>query len=473
MLIPKIIIRKASWKYNDLPQAFKTIYYETLNNNPEYTFKYFDDDNADQFIENNFPQFISYYRDLIPKAYKCDLFRLLAVYYFGGIYVDSAVQFLKPLNQIINDNDELILVKEDSSMSGNIYDINNAFIAAKQKHPLILDIILSIIQTRLQIRSKGNSPLDIAGPNLIGKIIYCFHNQSQHIRYFQFKHMGLTEVDGMITSTNFFENSYILDENNELIIKHKFPNYYKIVYNNIEYTTLFPLYHYHNLWINNNVYFPRIIHQTGPTDISKWPNIWKLCQKTWIHKFPNWEYKFWNDEDIDILVKTFFPNLYTIFKNYDVHIKRVDLAKYCILQKYGGIYVDLDYECIKKFEHFIRGDKISVAVSPYSNNDNNNDSYLNALITSPPGHPFWNTVFELIEKHKDISEVLTATGPNLLMEAIKLHKYDIFTFEQKLFAPQYNDNFRKGSIIDYDKLPLIEATEECYARHYGTCNWLK
>ena len=39
MTIPKIFIRKASWKYNNLPQIFKDIYDESLTNNPEYELK--------------------------------------------------------------------------------------------------------------------------------------------------------------------------------------------------------------------------------------------------------------------------------------------------------------------------------------------------------------------------------------------------------------------------------------------------
>ena len=58
MTIPKIFIRKASWKYNDLPQILKDIYNESLTNNPVYELKYFDDDDADNFIETNFPQYI-------------------------------------------------------------------------------------------------------------------------------------------------------------------------------------------------------------------------------------------------------------------------------------------------------------------------------------------------------------------------------------------------------------------------------
>jgi len=446
MTIPKIFIRKTSWKYDNLPQIFKDIYDESLRNNPEYELKYFDDDDADNFIETNFPQYIKYYRELIPKAFKCDIFRLLALYYYGGIYMDCGLRLLKQIKDFIKHDDELIFVKAFLISNG----IDNSFIAAKPNHHIILEVLNYIIDNRLKLRNKGTTQYDVTGSQVIAEF---FKNYSQEsIRYFQFNSTG----------------DYILHENNEQLVKNKFEEYYNLVYNNnLEYR-------YDTLWKKDIVFFPRIIHQTGPTDLNRWLNIWKLCQQTWKNNFPDWEYKFWTDQDIEDIVKNDYPSLYQIYKRYNYHIKRVDLARYCILHKYGGIYADLDYECIKNFEHLIRADKVSFVASPWllMNESPYGETHQNSLMFSPPQHPFWNIVFKYIKIHRMTPCTLYSTGPQIIMKAINEDPYNTFTLINKLFCPHYNKNFRicEKFRYDYDALSTVDD-DEWYGRHYGTAHW--
>ena len=324
--------------------------------------KYFDDDDADNFIETNFPQYIKYYRELIPKAYNCDIFRLLALYYYGGIYMDCGLRLLKQIKDFIKHDDELIFVKAFLLSNG----IDNSFIAAKPNHHIILEVLNYIIDNRLKLRNKGTTQYDVTGSQVIAEF---FKNYSQEsIRYFQFNSTG----------------DYILHENNEQLVKNKFEEYYNLVYNNnLEYR-------YDTLWKKDIVFFPRIIHQTGPTDLNRWLNIWKLCQQTWKNNFPDWEYKLWTDEDNDNLVKTEFPEFYKTYNSYTKLIYKIDMVRYCILYKYGGIYADMDYYCNRNFYNELDKNKISISESPYKQNE-----YLqNALMISPKNNKFWLDVIE-------------------------------------------------------------------------------
>ena len=108
--------------------------------------------------------------------------------------------------------------------------------------------------------------------------------------------------------SRFIRGAWLRDGRRE---ERKFEEYYNLVYNNnLEYR-------YDTLWKKNIVFFPRIIHQTGPTDLNRWLNIWKLCQQTWKNNFPDWEYKFWSDQDIEDIVKNDYPSLYQIYKRYN------------------------------------------------------------------------------------------------------------------------------------------------------------
>ena len=90
---------------------------------------------------------------------------------------------------------------------------------------------------------------------------------------------------------------------------------------------------------------PKIIHQTWksrdlPDNFKKWSKIIKDLH-------PDWEYKLWTDEDNRNFIKNHYSWFLKTYDNYDVHIKRVDAVRYFYLYHYGGVYIDLDFICLK------------------------------------------------------------------------------------------------------------------------------
>jgi len=175
---------------------------------------------------------------------------------------------------------------------------------------------------------------------------------------------------------------------------------------------------------------PKIIHQTAPTDKSKWHPDWEACQETWKKFFPDFEYKMWNDEEIDMLVKDTFPDFYNkTYTKYDKKIKKIDSARYCMLYTHGGMYVDMDYKCFKNFWSLIPHDKICISESPFP------DEYLqNAMMISKPKQKFWSDVIDECNKRGHL-DVLEATGPRLLTHMYNLNKDDIFPLPVNLYNP--------------------------------------
>jgi len=217
---------------------------------------------------------------------------------------------------------------------------------------------------------------------------------------------------------------------------------------------------------------PKIIHQTAPADESKWPKLWKLCQKTWKEKFPTWEYRFWNDDDLENLIKTDYPWFHDTYKGYDQQIKRVDAARYFILHKYGGMYADMDYECVNNFEHLIPQDKVSIAESPYKHDGRDDiETHQNALMISPKGHPFWERVFKVLEEKKKEPVVVYATGPYVIINSIKGLEHHVNTLVYELFAPSHTEKFKRAQFENYNQLPPVE-NKNIFARHLGTGVWV-
>lgn len=86
-LIPRLIFQ--SWKNNELSQKLceNVLIWSKLN--PEYDYFLFDDNAVGTFIEKEYGNNIfSLYRCVNVGAAKCDIWRLMVIYIFGGIYFD-------------------------------------------------------------------------------------------------------------------------------------------------------------------------------------------------------------------------------------------------------------------------------------------------------------------------------------------------------------------------------------------------
>jgi len=224
---------------------------------------------------------------------------------------------------------------------------------------------------------------------------------------------------------------------------------------------------------NKNV--PRIIHQTAPSDEKKWNPVWKLCQESWKRNFPQWEYKMWTDEDLDTLIRTKYAWFYTIYSNYPKKIMRIDAARYFILYDQGGIYADMDFECVKNFEHVIPQGLAFAAETPFGTFG---EVYQNALMGSPEKHEFWIRVFEDLVDHSKEPDVLQATGPEVIHRVADANP-DLFqSLQSKNFAPSVDDEESTVAIITLEKRNenvmkrfYKPADPHVYTRHHGSCQW--
>ena len=152
-----------------------------------------------------------------------------------------------------------------------------------------------------------------------------------------------------------------------------------------------------------------LIHMIGPRQQSRWLPSWNASYASWSTCYPQHELRLWDDDDIDILLRSRLGEFHTFFKAYPLPIHRYDVARYCILYLQGGIYADMDFECLKPFEHVLEAGKVAVAESPYDH-----ERVQNALLASPPGHAFWVEVARELVRKRFNPLVVKATGPHLL-----------------------------------------------------------
>jgi hypothetical protein len=70
-----------------------------------YEYRFYTDDEARNLIQSNFPdEVVRAYDDLLPGAYKADLFRYCALLIYGGVYADVDILMVSKLDDWITNN---------------------------------------------------------------------------------------------------------------------------------------------------------------------------------------------------------------------------------------------------------------------------------------------------------------------------------------------------------------------------------
>lgn len=108
--IPRILHQTFHSKI--LPQVIQKNIDKIKVMNPEWEYRFYDDEDIVDFIKKNYdPQIINYFNRINPiyGAAKADLFRYLLMYKCGGVYIDIKSSLRKPLNDILKEDDRYLL----------------------------------------------------------------------------------------------------------------------------------------------------------------------------------------------------------------------------------------------------------------------------------------------------------------------------------------------------------------------------
>jgi len=102
--IPKRIIQVWKTWSEKSPQMFSS-YIESIKTvNPGYEYIFFKDNQINQFLEQNYPDYYDTFLKLPLNIQKVDFFRYIAIYHYGGFYFDLDVKALQPLDNLLDNN---------------------------------------------------------------------------------------------------------------------------------------------------------------------------------------------------------------------------------------------------------------------------------------------------------------------------------------------------------------------------------
>ena len=145
-----------TWKTNVIPNNFKECIDSLFKYNQNFKYLFFTDEDIYNFIETKMPQYKDKFYSFERTIQRIDFFRYLAVYYYGGIYLDLDIVIERKLDELYENPGVCKFPLEyvhinDPIITDQGYDhlIGNYAFYAPAGHPFIKKIIDNIMNTRL------------------------------------------------------------------------------------------------------------------------------------------------------------------------------------------------------------------------------------------------------------------------------------------------------------------------------------
>jgi hypothetical protein len=220
---------------------------------------------------------------------------------------------------------------------------------------------------------------------------------------------------------------------------------------------------------------PKIIHQTWKTN-----NIPEKCKKwvaSWKEKNPDWEYRLWTDEDNRNLIKEYFPKFLKIYDSYSRPIYRADIARYCIVYIHGGVYADLDFECLKPLDKLIKDDSCFFGLEP-KEHWNGKHIVCNALFGAVPKTNlfvyFLREIYNRTVRNSSAGKVTRGpvglTGPKLVTDVLMMKgTKGVKIYRSDVFYPECAKNDSKIQ----NRMMVIKKGQQKLKNAYATHHWMK
>ncbi|MCK4650707.1 hypothetical protein KAT08_00890 [Candidatus Babeliales bacterium] len=238
---------------------------------------------------------------------------------------------------------------------------------------------------------------------------------------------------------------------------------------------------------SNNI--PKIIHQIWFG--GEYPSEYYQFKESWLENHSSWKYFFWSEEDLkkEFRDGLYNQNLFEQAKDVGNFARMADIARYEILNRFGGLYVDCDCQCIKPF------DILNECYDFYAGLENLANGLVvgNAIFASQPNHPIIQRCISNIKEYenknidfkywrghsgyqKDIEDeyalTLVTTGPILFLKSFWQVEHEEYKKKIKdyknidiIFPPTYFYPFAEGQ-------PTI-VKPETFACHYFKGIWKK
>jgi hypothetical protein len=165
--IPRILVQTHNYdRFDDVQIENKKIMQNLRDTNPNWDYRYYNDTDSRNFIKYSMPGRVLDAYDSINPLYgpaQADLFRYIAIYVHGGVYLDCKSDTSIPLDDIFQYKESLFLAQwssiapwsETVGMKGG--EFINWAIAAPKNDPILYHVIMYIVEN---IEKESKKPIE-------------------------------------------------------------------------------------------------------------------------------------------------------------------------------------------------------------------------------------------------------------------------------------------------------------------------
>ena len=133
---------------------------------------------------------------------------------------------------------------------------------------------------------------------------------------------------------------------------------------------------------------------------------------------PHWQHMFWDKTMADELVQSKFPWFLDTWESYDRIVERGDAMRQMVLHEHGGLYLDLDIQCVQPADVFLADNDVVVQGSDFRS-----EVVHQAAIASKQHEPLLIQMLELmVQRQREdppryppgFDSVIYKTGPGIV-----------------------------------------------------------
>lgn len=175
------------YKTSTLPEKYAACYESILFNHPGWDIRIYSDPAARSVIQDCLPQILPFYDDYHLDVQRTDVFRLAAVYLFGGFYLDCDMFCLRPLDELLGHS--LVMAEEKTLTDAECLRLNasynlriaNYMFGGVARHAFLLDVLLAALGKARTTIVKETDVLESTGPGLLTDVYHEFGSRYDDI----------------------------------------------------------------------------------------------------------------------------------------------------------------------------------------------------------------------------------------------------------------------------------------------------
>lgn len=161
MPIPKII-HQTYKDEKDLPILYLSCQETVKNLHPEFSYRFYTDEDMIQFIQKEYPEHYDQFLELPRMIMKIDMFRYFLMYHFGGIYIDMDYKMFRSFDLL--SKTVVLPANRDSGSLGN------CIFASEEGHPFWKEVLDTFLLTDYSKSCKDENVIQSTGPGFLSSV---------------------------------------------------------------------------------------------------------------------------------------------------------------------------------------------------------------------------------------------------------------------------------------------------------------